>query len=144
MTRDELCALIPHAGSMCLLDEVVHWDHGGIICRSVSHHLADNPLRSAQGLPAICGVEYAAQAMAVHGGLLRTGGEAPRVGYIAALRQLRLHADRLDDAAGPLTIEAQREGGDELAFMYGFTVSADGVLLLEGRALVVHKQGETQ
>ncbi|WP_303903265.1 3-hydroxylacyl-ACP dehydratase [Thiohalomonas denitrificans] len=144
MTRDELCASIPHAGTMCLLDEVVHWDDARIVCRSATHRLTDNPLRNEEGLPAVCGVEYAAQAMAVHGALRSAGNEPPKVGYIAALRQIRLHAERLDETAEPLTIEAQREGGDEFAFLYAFTVSSDAKLLLEGKALVVHQPREAQ
>jgi predicted hotdog family 3-hydroxylacyl-ACP dehydratase len=59
---------------MCLLDRVVHWDSQRIHCRASSHRSADNPLRSRDQLSAACGIEYAAQAMAVHGALQAPAG----------------------------------------------------------------------
>ena len=60
---------IPHRARMCLLDEVVSWDAARISCRAVSHRDPDHPLRAHGRLGVACGVEYAAQAMAVHGAL---------------------------------------------------------------------------
>jgi len=64
---------IPHAGRMCLLDEVLAWDANRIVCRSSTHRHVDNPLRVNGTLGAACGIEYAAQAMAVHGALIAMG-----------------------------------------------------------------------
>src|SRR2546430_15076222 len=61
---------IPHKGRMCLLDEVLSWDAARIRCRSATHRSPDNPLRLHGRLGAACGIEYAAQAMAVHGALV--------------------------------------------------------------------------
>ena len=61
--------MIPHTGAMCLLDGVLQWDTSTIQCVSRSHRDAHNPLRIDGRLPTLCGIEYAAQAMAVHGGL---------------------------------------------------------------------------
>jgi len=61
---------IPHHGPMCLLDEVIGWDAERITCTSSSHRSADNPLRARGRLGIACGIEYAAQAMAVHGALI--------------------------------------------------------------------------
>jgi predicted hotdog family 3-hydroxylacyl-ACP dehydratase len=61
---------IPHHGPMCLLDEVIGWDTERITCISGSHRSADNPLRARGRLGIACGIEYAAQAMAVHGALV--------------------------------------------------------------------------
>lgn len=61
---------IPHKGRMCLLDAVVSWDATRIRCRSASHRAPDHPLRAHGRLGIACGIEYAAQAMAVHGALV--------------------------------------------------------------------------
>lgn len=139
--REELCALIPHAGSMCLLDGVEQWDAQHIVCFSNSHLLEDNPLRREGFLAALHGVEYAAQAMAVHGGLLaREAGEANPAGFLAALRDVQLHCERLDDKSAPLRIEAtelMRSGG---SFIYEFSVTAAGSELLSGRLTVMTQQ----
>ena len=42
---DRIRQLIPHAGTMCLLERVVEWTDAMIACRATSHTGADNPLR---------------------------------------------------------------------------------------------------
>jgi predicted hotdog family 3-hydroxylacyl-ACP dehydratase len=66
---------------MCLLDDVLSWDASRIRCRSASHRTPDNPLRAHGRLGAACGIEYAAQAMAVHGALV--GASAPLASTMA-------------------------------------------------------------
>ncbi|MBO4123518.1 hotdog family protein [Cupriavidus gilardii] len=136
--RDWIAAHIPHRGAMCLLDEVVDWNAQRIRCEARNHASPDHPLRAEGRLAALCGIEYAAQAMAVHGALLRTGAAAaPRVGYLASVRKVEIHAERLDTVAGPLTIEAERIGGDERQVLYEFALRAGDAVLLTGRAAVV-------
>ena len=73
-----IAAHIPHHGSMCLLHAVSQWDERRIVCEALSHVDPDNPLRAQGRLGAANGVEYAAQAMAVHGGLLAPVGAVRR------------------------------------------------------------------
>jgi len=137
LSKAELEQLLPHSGAMCLLDAVQSWDDVCIVCTAVSHDKADNPLRHRNHLPSISGLEYAAQAMAVHCGLLtRCNGAPPAVGYLGAVRDLRLHAGRMDDVAGKITITAQRLIGDRSSAMYAFRISALDLDLLTGRASV--------
>jgi predicted hotdog family 3-hydroxylacyl-ACP dehydratase len=137
LTRDAIAALVPHAGAMCLLDGVTEWNDARIRCVSRTHLDTGNPLRSDGRLPALCGIEYAAQAMAVHGGLAgRTRGR-PRVGFLASLRDVECRRDRLDDLDGELIVEAERLMGDETNVIYRFSVSVGPVEVLTGRAAVV-------
>jgi predicted hotdog family 3-hydroxylacyl-ACP dehydratase len=129
---------IPHQGSMCLLDYVEAWDQERIQCRASSHRAADNPLRAYGRLGAACGIEYAAQAMAVHGALLAPPDNTrARTGYLVSARDTRLHVSRLDDIAADLLVEATCITRSENNILYQFSVSAAGRLLLEGRAAVV-------
>ena len=141
---------IPHKGCMCLLDEVLSWDAVRIRCRSTSHRRADNPLRAHGRLGAACGIEYAAQAMAVHGALVAAsaplastvatsvrGSIAPAVGYLASVRNVALYVARLDDLPGDLIAAAQRITGDDRTVLYEFAVSCAGQELLRGRAGIV-------
>jgi predicted hotdog family 3-hydroxylacyl-ACP dehydratase len=137
LDRAWIAARIPHQGNMCLLDAIVEWSPDRIRCTASSHRLADNPLRDAGRLGAACGIEYAAQAMAVHGALLADQQGAPRQGFLASARSVELLADRLDDVAGELDIVAERLSGDTNNVLYGFTVSGDGRQLLSGRAAVI-------
>jgi predicted hotdog family 3-hydroxylacyl-ACP dehydratase len=80
--------LIPHAGTMCLLERVVGCDQTSIRCETRSHQNDNNPLRYKGRLSSVCGIEYAAQAMALHGALksgaidtsaLRSGAPMPDI-----------------------------------------------------------------
>ncbi len=129
---------IPHQGSMCLLDCVEAWDEQHIRCRAVSHRDAGNPLRSDESLSAACGIEYAAQAMAVHGALLAPNETIiPRAGYLVSVRGAKLHVHRLDDINADLSIETTCISRSENNILYQFSVSTAGQLLLEGRVAVV-------
>lgn len=132
-----IAAHIPHQGSMCLLDRVLGWSEQRIVCEAISHTDPANPLRDADRLGAATGVEYAAQAMAVHGALLAQSDAAPTQGYLTSVRGLSLHTDRLDDMDGPLTITAERLSGDARLILYQFTLHCGERCLLDGRASVV-------
>jgi predicted hotdog family 3-hydroxylacyl-ACP dehydratase len=135
-----IAALVPHAGSMCLLGRVLGWDADSIRCSATSHRAADNPLRRGAMLPAVCGVEYALQAMAVHGAL--TGAEGPQPpGYLASLRNLVLGVARLDDVEGELQVEATALAREARSFVYMFQVSGGGRALLSGQAAIILPQG---
>lgn len=133
---------IPHQGDMCLLDEVMTWNPVRVQCRSSTHRDATNPLRAHNRLAAVCGIEYAAQAMAVHGALIASRVTSPTqsatvAGYLASVRNVILYADRLDDIEGDLVATAELVTGDEHTVLYDFTVSTGERVLLAGRATIV-------
>jgi predicted hotdog family 3-hydroxylacyl-ACP dehydratase len=134
----DIARLIPHHGDMCLLAGVQHYDAQTIRCSAVSHRLLNNPLRENGVLHAVCGVEYAAQAMAVHGALLAgQSDKPPRGGRLAGVRSVEMHVSRLDDIACDLTIHAHYAMGDENTMVYEFSVDALERNLLKGKATVV-------
>lgn len=137
LDRRWIVAHIPHQGRMCLLERVLEWTDERIICEANSHRAPDHPLRAAGRLGAAVGVEYAAQAMAVHGALLTTAADKPSQGYLTSARGLTLHVDRLDDLAGPLRITAERISGDDRLILYQFHLHHQDRCLLDGRASVV-------
>jgi len=129
---------IPHQGTMCLLDNVESWDAETIVCSAISHRELDNPLRSNQQLATTCGIEYAAQAMAVHGALLAPADSArPKSGYLVSIRSTQLYVARLDDIASDLKVEAICIARNDNDVLYQFNVHAQGRLLIDGRAAVV-------
>ncbi len=138
LDRNWIAARIPHQGSMCLLEQVTDWNNERIVCRTASHRLPDNPMRLNGRLGAACGIEYAAQAMAVHGALLANATTRPRKGYLTSVRDVELLTERLDTVDGNLLIEAERLSGDDNLVLYGFAVlTAERHILLRGRAAVV-------
>jgi predicted hotdog family 3-hydroxylacyl-ACP dehydratase len=129
---------IPHRGSMCLLDGVAAWDATAIRCSARSHREADNPLRAHGRLGAACGIEYAAQAMAVHGALLAPELHVERRGgYLTSLRGIELHVARLDDIEDDLMATAERVTGDASTILYEFRLTAGARPLVAGRAAIV-------
>jgi predicted hotdog family 3-hydroxylacyl-ACP dehydratase len=141
---------IPHHGRMCLLDEVIDWSAEHVSCRSGTHREADNPLRAYGRLGIACGIEYAAQAMAVHGALVAGGDLAaqgapmvglPAAGFLASVRGVRFHSLRLDDVQGDLICDAVRMAGDANTALYEFELRSDATQLLRGRATVVFDAG---
>ena len=138
LDHEAIARLIPHAGSMCLLERVESWDEHRIVCSATSHARADNPLRSASGLLATAAIEYAAQAAAVHGGLqAQASGRKAAPGFLASARGVNLHRLRLDDLAGELSVATEHLAGDDRQLLYAFTVRHAGALVAEGRLAVV-------
>lgn len=137
LTHADIARRIPHQGSMCLLDHVLTCDDHHISCSAVSHLLADNPLRMQGRLGAAMGVEYAAQAMALHCALQHPQTAAAQAGYLTSVRDIQLHAHTLDAVAAPLHIHAECIASSPQAAMYQFRIDADGRCLLQGRLAAV-------
>lgn len=126
---------------MCLLDSVEEWGPSDITCLTNTHHDQQNPLRRGGHLEAICGLEYAAQAMAVHVGLLSSPHHfGPQIGYIGAVRDCRLHIAFLDEVKGGLEVNAMRLFAQDQSVVYALRVSGDGQELLSGRASLFLKK----
>lgn len=137
LDRAAILRLVPHQGAMCLLETVGAWDAEGIRALALSHRDPAHPLRRADGvLPAVCGLEYALQAMALHGALL-AGGAPQRAGYLSSLRGVELAVARLDDVPGPLLVSATALASESRGFIYRFAVEGGGRLLLSGQAAVI-------
>ena len=141
--RDAIAALVPHSGGMVLLDGVRSWGDTFIACWTRSHLSAENPLRRAGHLEATCGIEFALQAAALHGGLA-AGSVAQPAGYLAALRDVSLHTDRLDDATiGDLQVMARLERHEAGGLIYVLELRSEaGELLLSGRAIIALPRGQ--
>lgn len=123
---------------MCLIDRVECWDAATIVCSTSSHRRPAHPLAESGVVPSVCGIEYAAQAAALHGGLLaQQAGERAAPGWLAAARQVRLQRRRLDDLADDLSIRAESEWADGKGLIYRFTVTAGDVCVLDGRLTVI-------
>ncbi len=151
--------LVPHAGNMCLLERVVACDAASIRCETRSHLDQSNPLRRNGQLASICAIEYAAQAMALHGALTApkdigaltapghsgtltaaASGNTPadvRHGYLASVRDLRCRTRCLDQYTGTLSVSATLVFDESARRIYSFVVAAGKTELVTGRAAVI-------
>lgn len=129
--------LIPHKGSMCLLDKVEQWDQQTVACISMSHHLPHNPLLEDGQLNAMVLVEYAAQAAAIHASLTGAGIGGTHTALIGAVKALKLHCRSVAPSQKILTVVAQsilQSGGGAI---YQIEVRAQDALLVEARVVLV-------
>jgi len=125
---------------MRLLDSVEAWDETTISCRTATHRDPNHPLRSRGRLSVSVGLEYAAQAMGVHVGLLdRDRQTAGRIGYVGSVRDVTFGVERLDDTVSDLIVEATRLAEGDQSYMYRFTLLLDSRVIVEGRASIFIK-----
>lgn len=138
LDRQWIARQIPHLGDMHLLNAVERWDENAITCTAISHRSETLPLRAHRRLGAACGIEYAAQTMAVHSTLIcpKSGNHSSQLGYLISVRNVTLHVSRLDDIESELTITAEKLS-DKNHLLYQFTVLDPCRILLDGRATIL-------
>lgn len=135
LDHTEIEALIPHAGKMVLLDRVLSFDEKSILCVAVNHSDLDNPLRARDGLPAVCGAEYGAQAAAVHGPAV--AGETESAGQVVLLRDIVWQIPDLSVIRDPLMVHATCLHKDGRSLAYGFRLTVDERELLRGECGII-------
>ena len=138
ISHDMICAMVPHAGKMCLIDEVEAWDDDSISCISHSHNSATNPLIADNELSVVNAIEYGAQSMAIHGALLakRIKKTLPP-GYLAAARDVKFGTvQRLDALGTPLRINSKKMLSSGGNLMYSFEILSGNDLIVSARLTV--------
>jgi predicted hotdog family 3-hydroxylacyl-ACP dehydratase len=141
----EVRDLLPHAGSMCLLEGLVGWDAEGATLVTRSHASTVNPLRRSDRLSALCLCEYGAQAMAVHGALIaRASGRGPAPGLLVSLRDVEFFATSVESLPDELRVEVKRLAGSAGGLQYRFLVTHAGRELARGRAAVIESRDGAQ
>jgi predicted hotdog family 3-hydroxylacyl-ACP dehydratase len=141
----DVAALVPHQGAMCLLDCVESWSDDHILCRASSHRRPDHPLREGSRLRALCAIEYGAQAIAAHAGLLgRSAGSKPATGFLAAVRDVVVSVAFLDEIKDSMMIRAQVRLRHDTGHIYDITVTAGQQTILTGRLSVIVPCGTDQ
>ena len=143
--QQPISGLIPHHGSMCLLERIIEWDDERIVLESDSHRSPSNPLREKDRVRAVHLCEYGAQAMAVHGALRSNAADAKAMpGMLVSLRSVSFSRDYIDDLPGPLRVEAHCLQASAASLQYSFRVTHEGELLAEGRAAVMLRREKTR
>lgn len=141
----EFASLIPHAGTMCLLERLVSWSERGAAIATRSHLATNNPLKRAGRLHAINLCEYGAQAMAIHGALMaRSEGGSLAPGLLVSLRDVELAATHVESLPGELLVEVERLAAGAAGLQYAFRVSHAGAPLASGRAAIIESRASAQ
>ncbi len=137
INREQLQTLLPHAGCMSLLNEIVHWDQSEIVAKTQTHLDENNPLRFQRRLSATIAIEYASQAIAVHGSLVNAQRGEPRQGMIGSLINVTYDTTYLDDKENSLLIYASVLQQLDLIQKYHFKVCVQETILISGDILVI-------
>ena len=132
-----IASLVPHAGPMCLLARVVEHAPARTLCSVLPAKSA--LLASPDGsVPVWVGLEYMAQCIAAHAGLVaRARGAAPPPGVLLGSRRLRFAVQRFARDR-ELRVEARHHRGERglVAFDCEVREAAGGSPLVEGRVNV--------
>ena len=134
----DLARLLPHAGTARMIERVVRWDDQQILAATSLHRSAANPLRLHGRLAAVHLAEFAAQVMAIHGGLRNeAAGLPPQPGLLVSVRDLTMRRDYVDDLPGELEIEARALLLNRDSWQYSFEVRHQEMPIASGRAAAV-------
>lgn len=141
-TAEQTSDYLPHSGNMCLIDEVLSINELSIAARTLSHQNKYHPLKFADRLPAVSGIEYAAQTIALHLAL-NQADQPDKQGFLAAVQSCVIHKDYLDSSTHPIHIECQQIYLDsQSGALYEFTLTATEEIILNGRLLIMFKSSE--
>jgi predicted hotdog family 3-hydroxylacyl-ACP dehydratase len=127
--------ILPHRGRMVLLGRVLEHAASATSC-AVSIDAQELFVQGDGGIGSWVGVEYMAQCVAAHAGLLgRAVGQEPRVGYLVSSRSLRFHAPRFVPGQELRVSAVQLWGGQGgmVSFQCKVEDASSGALLVEGR-----------
>ena len=84
--------LVPHSDKMRLLDRIL--DYGEEWLHAEVHITQDSMFADADGVPAWIGLEYMAQAISAHAGMLeRLNGGEPKIGFLLGSRKYLCNTD---------------------------------------------------
>lgn len=140
MDRDAIARLLPHSGRMCLLTSVLACNETAILCRADDHRDSENPLRRDQSLPITAGIEYAAQAMALHATLTQKNNGSTRA-MLIQLSNVSWTCNSLDHCDAPLHVRVEQVNalGSTANYRFGLFDSNlldKNIALIEGNILV--------
>ncbi len=104
--------LVPHSGTMSLLDTVIDWDEERLtaqVCIRPDSLFVAPLANGSQAVPAWIGIEYMAQAIAAYAGVqARQRGEPVRVGFLVGSRKYTCNQPGFA-VGSQLTITVERE-----------------------------------
>ena len=117
--------LLPHTGSMMLLERVIAFDEESMTAEVI---VRDDGLFSEGGVvPAWLGIEYMAQTVAAHGGMMcKIAGRPLNLGFLLGTRRYHCNVGRLT-AGTVLTVTVKRLIQDQGLGVFDCRIAGPGV-----------------
>ncbi|MGZ8904820.1 MAG: ApeP family dehydratase [Methylobacter sp.] len=117
--------LIPHTGSMVLLDRIIDYDDQGLTAELAVR--GDGLLGDDKAVPAWAGIEYMAQAIAAYAGLMaRRAGEPIRLGFLLGTRRYSSNVAAFK-VGSTLTIQVKKIMQDDNLGVFDCRILGEGV-----------------
>jgi len=121
----DVAGLIPHSGSMVLLDRIIDYDDQGLTAELAVR--GDGLLGDDKAVPAWAGIEYMAQAIAAYAGVMaRRVGEPIRLGFLLGTRRYTSNVAAFKVGA-TLTIWVKKIMQDDNLGVFDCRILGDGV-----------------
>ena len=137
----DIASLLPHTGTARMIERVLSWDAEQILVATSRHRAPDNPLRRDGHLAAIHLAEFAAQAMAIHGGLRNAAeGRPPQPALLVSVRDIQTFRDSIDDLPGEIEIAARALLINPASWQYSFLATHAGVTIATGRVAAMAQE----
>lgn len=117
--------LVPHAGQMLLLDKVIEYDNESLVAEVVVR--GDGLFNVVDQVPAWVGIEYMAQTIAAHGGMMCVlAGKPIQLGFLLGTRRYvsNITAFKVGER---LTITVNRIMEDQGLGVFNCHIIADGI-----------------
>lgn len=121
--------LLPHGPSMVFIDEVLEYGAESVVCRVVPGSNDGQYARDGV-VPATMCVEYMAQAISAYAGLRAEPGERRQIGYIIAVRSLRVHVPGFV-VGQPLIVRANRQWGEAHLGRFEAAIEREGEVVAQ-------------
>lgn len=135
-----LYARLPHALDMRLIEEIVSWDKSNIYCQSRLTTAFAHPLQLDDGsFPVICLLEYAAQALALHGLLCTSSNKGIQSASIISCKRLAIASSSITNCDLTIDVSATLRAQSSGAASYRVSVTQgdDNTSLLRGDLMVL-------
>ena len=127
--------LVPHDPPMILIDAMVEADEQHNVCLVAV--TPESLFLEEEGVPALVGIEYMAQAVAAHGGYMsRLAGEPVRVGFLLGTPKMISHVTHFPLHSN-LRIEVLLDWGDEELMRFSCKIMDESGRLLQEAGLNV-------
>jgi predicted hotdog family 3-hydroxylacyl-ACP dehydratase len=139
LNRQDVEKCLPHKAAMVLLEKVRHCNSDTLECETTTHLQEDHPLRIEGQLSIFTGIEYAAQAMALHSFLNADYEGKAKTGFVAVTSRVKPYFDFLDQVQDTLNISVALVDASGGGSLYEFCISygADKAAVLDGKLLVM-------
>lgn len=121
----DIAGLIPHTGSMVLLDRIIDFDEHSLSAELVVRD--DGLLGNDKNVPAWAGIEYMAQAVAAYAGIMsKLAGEPVKLGFLLGTRRYTSNVASFD-VGTVLTIQVKNIIQDDKLGVFDCKIHGIGI-----------------